>query len=37
MDKELEEFTLDFLLDLILIRRGEMEYVNENYLKGEGS
>lgn len=33
MDKELEEFTLDFLLDLILIRRGEMEYVNENYLK----
>lgn len=37
MDKELEEFTLDFLLDLILIRRGEMEYINENYLKREGS
>lgn len=37
MNEDLEEFTLDFLLDLILIRRGEMEYVNENYLKREGS
>lgn len=33
MDEELEEFTVNFLLDLILINRGELEYVNENYLK----
>ena len=31
MDKELEEFTLNILLDLILIKRGETEYVNEKY------
>lgn len=35
MDKDLEDFTLNVLLDLILIERGETEYVDENYLKKE--
>lgn len=37
MDKDLEEFRDNFLLDLLLIERGETEYINPNYLKKEGS
>lgn len=36
MDKDLEEFTLNFLLDLILIKRGETEYLSKNYTNYEG-